>query len=266
MPSVCCATMFDVLNRIKIVLVESSHPGNIGAAARAMKTMGLSRLALVNPHKYPCAEATARSSSANDVLAAAKVCDSLEDALADATFVVGTSARERRLQWPSYPPDQAALQLLQHSQQSVTALVFGREKYGLSNEELARCHALVTINANPAYSSLNLAAAVQIMTYELRRQLLGNERLETIRPLDEQPATSSELEGMYQHFEVTLADIGVIKGGKPKATLMRRLRRLFSRAGLSEREVNILRGILSAAQGRKYDRIGRHNADKTEHT
>ncbi len=246
--------MFEILNRIHIVLVESSHPGNIGAAARAMKTMGLSRLSLVNPEKYPCAEATARSSSANDVLAAAEVYDSLDAALAETTFVVGTSARERRLQWPSYEPDQASLQLLQHAQQSDVALVFGREKYGLSNEELARCQALVTINANPAYSSLNLAAAVQIMTYELRKQLIGADQESDVTPVpDEKPATSSELEGMYKHFEAALSDIGVIKTGKPKAMLIRRLRRLFARTGLSEAEVNILRGILSAAQGRKYD-------------
>ncbi|MBN1379332.1 MAG: RNA methyltransferase [Gammaproteobacteria bacterium] len=247
--------MFDVLNKINIVLVESSHPGNIGAAARAMKTMGLNRLSLVNPVKYPCAEATARASGADDVLATARVFESLDQALAESSFVIGTSARERRLQWPNLGPDAAAMQLLQHAVVSEVALVFGREKYGLTNEELARCQALVTIDANPAYSSLNLASAVQIMTYELRRQILRAEGVVTeTAEAKESLATAAELEGMYGHLEQTLSEIGVIKTEQPKAMLMRRLRRLFNRTQLSGTEVNILRGILSAAQGRKRDR------------
>jgi TrmH family RNA methyltransferase len=245
--------MFELLNNINIVLVETSHPGNIGAAARAMKTMGLSKLSLIRPAKYPCAEATARAASANDLLAEAGVFDSLDDALADCTYVVGTSARDRHLQWPNHEPDIAAQQLLLRAGQSQVALVFGREKWGLTNDELARCQAIVTINTSPAYSSLNLASAVQIMTYELRRQLLmGFEiPLETRSEPDDAPASSADLEGMYGHLEQALNDIGVIKINQPKTMLIRRLRRLFNRAGLSTIEVNILRGILSAAQGRK---------------
>lgn len=253
--SVFFSDMFKMLNNIHIVLVETSHPGNIGAAARAMKTMGLTRLALVNPQRYPCAEATARASGAHDLLATAEVYKSLDAALASCSYVIATSARVRRLQWPIYAPDAAARNLLQHAQQSKVALVFGREKYGLTNEELARSQALVTIDANPEYSSLNLASAVQIMAYELRRQLLGFDHMPTNTSHPEDvTATAAELEGMYAHFEHTLGEIGVIKEGQPKAMLMLRLRRLFARAGLSTTEVNILRGILSGAQGRKTNR------------
>ena len=246
--------MFELLNNIQIVLVETSHPGNIGAAARAMKTMGLSQLKLVNPLSYPCAEATARASSANDLLANAKVFSSLENALADTVLVIGTSARERRLQWPEYDPAEVARLLLQEAQQAKVALVFGREKWGLTNEELAHCGAVVTINANPEYSSLNLASAVQIMSYELRRGLLAQQTADSDRTVvsdDEAPATTGEMEGLYGHLEQTLADIGVTSGNKPKDMLLRRLRRLFNRARLSTTEVNILRGIFSAAQGKK---------------
>lgn len=249
--------MIEPLNNIHIVLVESSHPGNIGAAARAMKTMGLSKLSLVNPARYPSAEATARASSANDLLASAGVYASLDETLSDCSFVVGTSARARHLQWPGYTPDMAAQQLLLHARQAPVALVFGREKWGLTNDELARCQALVTVNTSPAYSSLNLAAAVQIMAYELRRQWLmeSETAVEQAVPERELPATAAELAGLYEHLEQTLNDIGVIRKNQPKIMLLRRLRRLFNRVGPSTVEVNILRGILSAAQGKKQNRV-----------
>ena len=240
-----------VLQRIRIALVNTSHPGNIGAAARALKTMGMTRLYLVNPQDYPCAEATARSSGANDVLANAVVCESLEQAVGDCIFVVGTSARERRLEWPLLHPDEAATLLISEQQHGDVALVFGRERFGLTNEELDACHRLVNIPANPEYSSLNLAAAVQVLAYEIRKQMLGSKserEVEISYESGDRLATGAEIEGFYEHLEHTLAEIGVTKPGKPKQTLLRRLRRLYQRTRLTEIEVNILRGILTATQ------------------
>jgi TrmH family RNA methyltransferase len=248
--------MLNLLQRIRIVLVETSHPGNIGAAARAMKTMGLEQLVLVRPADYPCAEATARASGADDVLAAARVCDTLDEALADCVLVIGTSARERRLEWPHLSPEAGAARLLEGAGDAEVALVFGRERYGLTNDELARCQYALTVDANPDYSSLNLAATVQVLCYELRKQSAVEDRERRPRSAneDERPATAAELEGFYEHLEQTLAHIGITEPDRPKPTLMRRLRRLFYRASLSVIEVNILRGILSAAQGRKRPR------------
>lgn len=246
--------MSNALQTIRIVLVETSHPGNIGAAARAMKTMGLERLVLVRPADYPSAEATARASGADDVLAGARVCQSLAEAVADCVLVVGTSARERRLEWPSLTPEACAARLLEAGGRGGVALVFGREQSGLTNEELAHCQHVVTIDANPAYSSLNLAAAVQLLCYELRKHAVDADHRARPRaePDDEdRPATAAELEGFYGHLEQTLYDVGVIEPDRPKAMLMRRLRRLFYRAALSVTEINILRGILSAVQGKK---------------
>lgn len=241
--------MFEVLDNIRIVLVNTSHPGNIGAAARAMKTMGLTRLYLVEPSQYPCAEATARASGADDVLAGAIVCNSLVDAVSECSLVIGTSARERRLEWPSLLPDEAARQLTREAVQGEVGLVFGRERYGLTNEELDLCHFLVNIPANPDYSSLNLAAAVQILCYELRRHC-GQWKVGSSQEISEEdlPASAGEVEGFYGHMQATLYDIGIISAEEPKQTLMRRLRRLFQRARLTPTEVNILRGILTAMQ------------------
>lgn len=242
--------MFEVLNNIRIVLVNTSHPGNIGAAARAMKTMGLTRLYLVEPLQYPCAEATARASGADDLLAGAVVCNSLADAVGECMLVIGTSARERRLEWPSLLPDEAAGQLLREASRGEVALVFGRERFGLTNEELDACHFLVNIPANPDYSSLNLAAAVQILCYELRRHCGGPEAGPQSAAEENTPATAGEVEGFYGHLEETLYDIGLMEAGEPKQSLLRRLRRLFQRTRLTRTEVNILRGILTATQKR----------------
>lgn len=244
--------MFEALNNIRIVLVNTSHPGNIGAAARAMKTMGLTRLHLVEPLQYPCAEATARASGADDVLAKAVVCNRLADAVGDCRLVIGTSARERRLEWPPLPPDEAARQLVQEAVQGEVALVFGRERFGLTNEELDTCHFLVNIPANPAYSSLNLAAAVQVLCYEIRRNC--GQPAAALGPVSEEdlPATAGEVEGFYGHLEETLYDIGLMETGEPKQSLLRRLRRLYQRARLTRTEINILRGILTAT--RKHSR------------
>lgn len=247
----------DLLQRIRVVLVETSHPGNIGAAARAMKTMGLTKLSLVKPQNYPSAEATARASGADDVLAQAQVHDTLEEAIADCICVIGSSARSRRLEWSGLTPPESAQRLLEQAARGEVALVFGRERTGLSNEELACCQQLVTIDANPAYSSLNLAAAVQVFCYEIRRcwsDLTEGSAAQPSLQDDEQAANSGQMEGLFEHFEAALTDIGIAQPDQPKVTLMLRLRRLFFRAGMSVTEVNILRGILSAAQGRKQKR------------
>lgn len=235
-----------ITQNIKIVLVETSHPGNIGAAARAMKTMGLDQLALVRPRDYPCAEATARASGADDVLAQAVVHDSLEEAIADCRLVLGTSARLRSLKWPQLNPRETADQVLKEAGEGRVALVFGRERVGLTNEELALCHYLVNIPSNPEYSSLNLAAAVQIICYELMMQGGGVEPAEA-QELGEMPVDQEEMERLYGHFETTLIELDFLDPDNPKH-LMRRLRRLYNRVRLTQNEVNILRGILTAAQ------------------
>jgi TrmH family RNA methyltransferase len=235
-----------IAQNIKIVLVETSHPGNIGAAARAMKTMGLGQLALVSPGDYPCAEATARASGADDVLARAEVYDSLEEAIADCRLVLGTSARLRSLKWPQLNPRETADQVLKEAGEGRVALVFGRERVGLTNEELALCHYLVNIPSNPEYSSLNLAAAVQIICYELMMQG-GGAQLAEAQELRELPVDQKEMERLYGHFETALIELDFLDPDNPKH-LMRRLRRLYNRVRLTQNEVNILRGILTAAQ------------------
>jgi TrmH family RNA methyltransferase len=235
-----------IAQNIKIVLVETSHPGNIGAAARAMKTMGLDQLALVSPRDYPCAEATARASGADDVLARAVVHASLEEAIADCRLVLGTSARLRSLKWPQLNPRETADQVLKEAGDGRVALVFGRERVGLTNEELALCHYLVNIPSNPEYSSLNLAAAVQIICYELMMQGGGAQAAE-VQELGELPVDQQEMERLYGHFEAALIELDFLDPENPKH-LMRRLRRLYNRVRLTQNEVNILRGILTAAQ------------------
>jgi tRNA (cytidine32/uridine32-2'-O)-methyltransferase len=241
--------MLTELSRIRVVLVNTSHPGNIGAVARAMKNMGLARLTLVQPAQFPAAEATARASGADDVLAAAAVVDSLPAAVADCVLVVGASARSRTMPWPLLDPRTAAATMLETAgQDGEVALVMGREQSGLSNEELECCHYHVHIPANPDYPSLNLAAATQVLVYELRMAALGLHEAGEVQWQSEHPfASSAELEGLYQHFETALTELGFHDPANPRQ-LMRRLRRLFNRARPDQMEVNILRGILSAAQ------------------
>lgn len=244
-------TAISCLNRIRVVLVETSHPGNIGAVARAMKNMGLAELVLVKPRVFPHAEATARASGADDLLVRAQVVESLEAAIADCVLVVGASARSRTIPWPLMQPRDCARRMLAEAARGAkVALVMGREKSGLSNAELERCRVHVHIPANPDYPSLNLAAAVQVLAYELRMAALEAESalpegamLERDQPL----ATAAELEGLYAHFERTLAALDFYDPDNPRQ-LMRRLRRLFNRAELDRMEVNILRGILAAAE------------------
>jgi tRNA (cytidine32/uridine32-2'-O)-methyltransferase len=225
------------MKQTRIVLINTSHPGNIGAAARAMKNMGLEELYLVNPKVFPSAEATARASGADDLLASAVCVDKLETAIGDIGLVIGASARSRTLPVPMLDPRRCAELIEQQAETTRTAILFGRERTGLTNDELDRCHYLVQIPTNPDYPSLNVAAAVQVVAYELR---LKHHRL----------ATSGEMELFYQHLENTLVAIDFLDPDNPRQ-LMRRLRRLFGRVQPDENEINILRGILTAVQQRR---------------
>jgi len=235
-----------MLNRVRIVLVDTSHPGNIGAVARAMKNMCLSQLYLVQPQRFPHAEATARASGADDLLASAVVCDSLPEALTGCGLVVGASARLRHLKIPQMDPRQCAERVLHEAQRTDVAIIFGREHSGLTNEELALCHYLMHIPSNPDYSSLNIAAAVQVMTYELR-MASGAQGEAASEEESEPPASAEEMERFYSHLRKTLVDIGFLNPDNPRV-MMRRLRRLFNRARPNQVEMNILRGILTATQ------------------
>ena len=228
---------------LRIVLVGTTHPGNIGAVARAMKNMGLSDLFLVNPKHFPHEDATARASGADDVLEAATVVSSLADALTGCVYVVGASARSRAINWPTMAPRDCAERLLLESRAGRVAAVFGPEKNGLNNEDLDLCQTLLTIPTDPAFSSLNLAMAVQILTYELRVASFVDKgaSFESEAP----PASADEMEHFYAHLAGVLEDVGFLDPDNPRH-LMRRLRRLFIRARPDKNEVNILRGILSA--------------------
>jgi len=226
------------------VLVETSHPGNIGAAARAMKTMGLHELYLVNPKQFPRAEATARAAGADDVLANAQVVESLQDALVACSLVLGTSARLRSLRWPIVNPREAAELAAKQTSQEKLALVFGRERSGLTNEELSHCHQLIHIPVDPDFFSLNLASAVQVVTYELRMRL-ANTKIEQPPEPGEYPAPADVMEGFFSHLEKTLIKVGYMNPENPRH-LMPRLRRLFHRAEPTGNEINIMRGILKS--------------------
>jgi tRNA (cytidine32/uridine32-2'-O)-methyltransferase len=258
------------LDRIKIVLVSTSHPGNIGAAARAMKNMGLSELTLVAPAEFPSGVAVGRAASALDILEKARVVETLTDAVADCTLVIGASARRRSIPWPMLSPEQLGEKAVGESAAGGRiALVFGREDSGLNNEELQLCHFHVQIPANPDYSSLNLAAAVMVICYEVRKAYLaaadqpsgegqtgrGREK-EEIR-LEEnwdQPLVSGEqVEHFYAHLERVLVAIDFHDPDNPRQ-LMHRMRRLFNRIRIDEMEMNILRGILTNIEFNLKDR------------
>jgi len=233
------------LDNIRIVLVNTSHPGNIGGVARAMKNMGVGKLYLVAPRQFPDEQANWRAASAGDVLESAVVTDTVEQAIADCQFVVGTSARGRRIPWPLLDPRQCALRMDTASQHGEVAVLFGREDRGLTNEELKLCNLHLNIPTSDAYSSLNLAMAVQIVCYELR-MMLDSPLLPSRE--DEQWDTafssSENMERFYVHLEETLVDIEFLDPAAPRQ-LMSRLRRLYSRVRLDEMELNILRGILT---------------------
>lgn len=240
------------LARIRIVLSHTSHPGNIGAAARAMKTMGLSRLTLVAPKLFPHPEATARASGAADLLEQAVVCATLDEALRDTVLVAGMTARRRDLAAPFHWAREGAAVLVDGTAQGTrdVALLFGNESAGLSNDELARCHLALTIPANPEYSSLNLGAAVQLMSYELSLAAESPGELPQSATI---PATAEEVDGFHAHLERIAIASGFLDPTQPKR-LMPRLRRLFARARLEHEEVSILRGFLTTIEKPKIRR------------
>ena len=239
------------LDRIRVVLAKPSHPGNIGAAARAMKTMGLSHLVLVNPSRFPDPEAVARAAGAEDVLVNCTVCDSLDEALSGTVLAVAMSARHRNLGPEPLQAREGAQLVCGQAQSGDVALVFGNETMGLSNEEVLRCQRNVFIPANPDYTSLNLGAAVQVMCYELRMAAFAERPPVVTRavPFESPPATHDDIERLYQHLESVMVETGFHDPQRPKR-LMPKLRRLFSRAALERDEINILRGILDAVQKR----------------
>jgi TrmH family RNA methyltransferase len=232
------------LENIRIILVETSHPGNVGAAARAMKTMGLKELYLVNPKDYPCVEATARAAGADDVLATASTVNSLPEALVGCQWVLGTSARLRTLRWPILTAREAAEQSATLSADTRVAVVFGRERTGLTNEEMSLCQSLVNIPVNPEYSSLNIAAAVQVIAYEMRVAILGNQTAQDGKPAEEY-APAEMLESFHQQLEHNLVAIDYMDPNNHRQ-LPLKLRRLFSKARPTVNEMKILRGILKA--------------------
>ena len=227
---------------VRFVLSESSHPGNVGAAARAMKTMGFDQLILANPACAVDEEARARASGALDVIERAKIVPDLATAVADCGLVVGASARRRRMNWPELDPRQCAARVADALASGPVALVFGPERAGLRNVDLDLCNVLVYIPSNPDYSSLNLAMAVQLIAYELRLALVEH----IVPPASEYPpASAGDMALFYEHLERVLLASRFLDAGNPRH-LMRRLRRLFNRAELDENELNILRGMLSA--------------------
>ncbi|AKH37477.1 MULTISPECIES: RNA methyltransferase [Nitrosomonas] len=237
----CCP-----LANVHIVLSHTTHPGNIGATARAMKTMGLSTLCLVNPKSFPNNEANVRASNARDILEQASVVSSLEEALHDTVLSIAMTARTRDLSNRILDARQAAKVLLEHASNAPVALIFGRESSGLTTAEISKCQLTVHIPTNPDYSSLNLAAAVQIMAYELRMALTETTLIAPQQPAY-QLANFYEVELFYHHLEQAMIDSGFLDPRQPKR-LMQRLRRMFARTQLEKEEVNILRGILSALE------------------
>lgn len=232
---------------VRVVLVNTSHPGNIGAAARAMKNMGLDRLYLVDPQDFPAPRALWRAAGAADVVQRATVVGTLAEAVADCGLVIGTSARERRIPWPLLDPRACGQRVWQESARHEVALVFGREDRGLTNEELAQCGYHVHIPANPEYSSLNLAAAVQVLAYELRMAALADARPAPAPDWDLPPAPAADIELYFRHLEQVLVEIGFHDPANPRQTMVR-LRRLLARIRPDRMELSILRGVLTAVQ------------------
>ena len=239
-----------MLSHFKIVLVETSHPGNIGAVARAMKNMTLSELCLVSPKIFPSADATARAAGSDDILSSAVICDSLQEAVADCQIVLGASARDRTISWPEVTARECAEKFAVQTktdEKAKIALVFGRENSGLKNHELDLCHYLLRIPCNADYSSLNLAAAVQVVSYELF-VASGQKAESTIGDKDDGAlASTKQMELFYEHLQQMLMDIGFLHVDKSQS-IMRRLRRIFNRVGLDTKEVDILRGIFRFSQ------------------
>lgn len=235
-----------MLSNIRIVLVGTTHPGNIGATARAMKNMGLSDLGLVSPKIYPSEEANARAAGADDILDKAQVFTTLDEALTDRQQIIGASARLRTIAWPQLNPKECADKIAVNAHLK-TAILFGRERTGLSNEELERCHYLLHIPCNPEFSSLNVAAAVQVVAYELFQaaQVLA---MPAESEGEDIVANGEEMESFHGHLLQTLYNIGFLHERKSSPALIRRLRRIFNRSGLEKTDIHILRGILARVQ------------------
>ncbi|MBM2829433.1 MAG: hypothetical protein HW411_223 [Gammaproteobacteria bacterium] len=236
-----------IVNKVRIVMVETTHPGNIGAAARAMKTMGHKRLYLVRPKIFPSAEVTARAAGADDILADAIVCNSLQEAVQDCVLVVATSARPRSIPWQNLDPRECAHRIIEAADSGQIALVFGRESSGLNNDELELCNSVVQIPTNTQFSSLNVASAIQILCYEIRQA--ASETVEDVSE-DENKiplASTEQMRLFYEHLEQCMTEVGFYDPEKPRR-LMRRLKRLFNRAQLDQSELSMLRGFLVAVQ------------------
>ena len=233
---------------IRVVLIETSHPGNIGAVARAMKNMGLSQLVLVRPREFPHGEASARASGATDVLEQARVVDRIEDGLAGCGLVVATTARDRDQNFRVLDVRDAAARVVEESTRGPVALMFGNERTGLTNAELSLAHLLLRIPANPEYASLNLAMAVQLVTYEVyRARGARHEPAPGLVPL----APADDMERLYVHLEQVLQEIGFRDRTASGKHLMERIRRFINRAELDQNEANIMRGILTAVQNKR---------------
>jgi tRNA (cytidine32/uridine32-2'-O)-methyltransferase len=240
-----------MLDHVKVVLVGTSHSGNIGSAARAMKVMGLSNMVLVAPECEVDAQTIALAAGADDVALSATVVNTLQDAVADCSLVVGTSARSRSLNWPHLEARECGKVCAEQAQTGQVALVFGRERTGLTNDELQLCHYHVSIPANPEYSSLNLAMAVQTICYELRMATLELQSKQYAPAEENAYPRHDDLERFYQHLEKVLLQTQFIQSDQPNQ-VMSKLRRLFSRARPEAQELNILRGILTAIQKKKH--------------
>ncbi|MFT7561827.1 MAG: tRNA (cytidine32/uridine32-2'-O)-methyltransferase [Flavobacteriales bacterium] len=241
--------MQEQFDNISVVMINTTHPGNIGAAARALKNMGLGQLILVEPKEYPTAKAVWRAAGAADVLDRVKVVSSLDEAIADCSLVIGTSARERRIPWPLYTPRECADKIWHEAKDHKVAVLFGREDRGLTNEELQKCHYHVHIPANPDYSSLNIAAAIQVICYEIRMSALApaDGTSLTFDDWDAPRAKHEALERYYEHLEETMVKLNFLDPDNPRQTVTR-MRRLFNRIRMDEMELNILRGMLTSIQ------------------
>ena len=237
--------MENIFDKVNIVLVETTHPGNIGATARAMKTMAQKNLRLVNPLHFPSAEASARAAGADDILAKSQRFPSLEEAVKDCDLVIGTSARIRGIPWPMLVPRECATKIVNGNYSSV-AIVFGRESSGLSNEELQLCNIVLKIPTNPEYKSLNLASAVQIVCYEIYMLISSIDNRESKKG-DLPYINQEKMEQFYTHLEECLIQIGFYDTNNP-GKLMHRFRRLFNRTQLYESEWKILRGFITKIQ------------------
>ena len=237
----------DSLNSVKIVLVGTTHPGNIGAAARAMKNMGIKNLSLVEPKEFPSDVAIYRSKAAKDILEHAQVFNTLEEAISDCELVIGTSARGRKVPWPILNPKEAAEEVSRSSSHHKIAILFGREDRGLTNEELGLCNLHVNIPTDPDYSSLNLAQAVQILVYEIRQAILGEQ--EDKDYWDVELANNDQTELLINHMDELMQQVEFYDVDNPRKLLLR-VRRFFKRSRIDVMETNIFRGLFATIQKR----------------